>query len=343
MILTNYSSHGQPPTNSDCLQTQRLCDEVANFKSRESPDSQSVRLSLASISTSPLIHARPLILPVDQAGVCLDRLFPSVSNLRNTSMSVLDLRRCCLFHLPQLTGSESSPFISKGTIHKVNFKHLRSGLKISNVEISTADDNYPMTAITPLDKISFRLNSLNSISLSGKPTNSTPMKISQPPLCQSKVISLESPIKSVPIGHKSAVTKKLKLPPKKRVTISCNCKNSKCTKLYCDCFRAQGFCSHRCSCINCGNNSKQSPSHKKNPQKEIHETKNPPTKNKKPARKKVITKLSRQSNFDKYQKNNRDGRECVARIDYPEKLHSIRNSRKRISNENLLVLNSKGS
>ena len=34
---------------------------------------------------------------------------------------------------------------------------------------------------------------------------------------------------------------------------SCNCKNSKCLKLYCDCFRINGFCGSRCNCIGCEN------------------------------------------------------------------------------------------
>lgn len=35
---------------------------------------------------------------------------------------------------------------------------------------------------------------------------------------------------------------------------SCNCKNSKCLKLYCDCLRKDGYCSSMCRCENCRNN-----------------------------------------------------------------------------------------
>lgn len=39
---------------------------------------------------------------------------------------------------------------------------------------------------------------------------------------------------------------------KKRV---CNCKNSKCLKLYCECFASGNYCdSQVCNCIGCGNN-----------------------------------------------------------------------------------------
>jgi len=38
--------------------------------------------------------------------------------------------------------------------------------------------------------------------------------------------------------------------PKK---ILCNCKKSRCLKLYCDCFAASEFCSKDCNCLNCAN------------------------------------------------------------------------------------------
>ena len=33
----------------------------------------------------------------------------------------------------------------------------------------------------------------------------------------------------------------------------CNCKKSKCLKLYCDCFANGDFCGGSCSCTNCAN------------------------------------------------------------------------------------------
>ena len=38
--------------------------------------------------------------------------------------------------------------------------------------------------------------------------------------------------------------------PKK---VTCNCKKSRCLKLYCDCFAASEFCSKDCNCLNCAN------------------------------------------------------------------------------------------
>lgn len=36
----------------------------------------------------------------------------------------------------------------------------------------------------------------------------------------------------------------------------CNCKQSKCLKLYCECFASGGYCDPTtCNCVNCCNNS----------------------------------------------------------------------------------------
>ena len=40
-------------------------------------------------------------------------------------------------------------------------------------------------------------------------------------------------------------------------TVSCNCKKSRCLKLYCDCFRISKFCDG-CNCIDCANNLEHS-------------------------------------------------------------------------------------
>ena len=35
--------------------------------------------------------------------------------------------------------------------------------------------------------------------------------------------------------------------------IYCNCKNSKCLKLYCNCFKAGQYCNEKCLCLPCRN------------------------------------------------------------------------------------------
>lgn len=38
-------------------------------------------------------------------------------------------------------------------------------------------------------------------------------------------------------------------------TIACNCKKSKCLKLYCECFANQNYCGETCNCKDCSNNA----------------------------------------------------------------------------------------
>jgi hypothetical protein len=43
---------------------------------------------------------------------------------------------------------------------------------------------------------------------------------------------------------------------KEESIVSCNCKNSKCMKLYCECFASQSLCDPaKCSCKDCNNTS----------------------------------------------------------------------------------------
>jgi hypothetical protein len=42
-------------------------------------------------------------------------------------------------------------------------------------------------------------------------------------------------------------------PPELKRRMKCNCKKSKCLKLYCECFSNQLFCGKECECLNCAN------------------------------------------------------------------------------------------
>ena len=55
------------------------------------------------------------------------------------------------------------------------------------------------------------------------------------------------------LKQKLAKRKQKKYRRKRRKKVSCNCKNSYCIKLYCECFRKNGVCGSHCTCENCKN------------------------------------------------------------------------------------------
>ena len=44
-----------------------------------------------------------------------------------------------------------------------------------------------------------------------------------------------------------------KVKQRKKVRNKCNCKNSHCLKLYCECLKRNGYCGKKCTCKNCKN------------------------------------------------------------------------------------------
>lgn len=50
--------------------------------------------------------------------------------------------------------------------------------------------------------------------------------------------------------------------PKKEF-MGCNCKRSKCIKLYCECFHLKVFCTEACKCHSCANRKDNEAEHKK--------------------------------------------------------------------------------
>lgn len=83
----------------------------------------------------------------------------------------------------------------------------------------------------------------------------------------SSIGSLPSEVPESPIPHNDEVPMYLPETPSSDRTAKvflprspefCNCKNSKCLKLYCKCFKQDRYCSEKCGCTECFNkNTKQ--------------------------------------------------------------------------------------
>ena len=63
------------------------------------------------------------------------------------------------------------------------------------------------------------------------------------------------PVKKVEKAKHIIFKNKLKktIPKRLKRKITCNCKNSSCVKLYCECFSNNGFCNPSCKCKDCKN------------------------------------------------------------------------------------------
>lgn len=80
------------------------------------------------------------------------------------------------------------------------------------------------------------LEEIKQAQLNNKALYETPKQNSSSPKSDSKQINLEF-LKNT-YGSKK---------------ITCNCKKSRCLKLYCDCFRAGELCNKDCNCCTCAN------------------------------------------------------------------------------------------
>ena len=108
-------------------------------------------------------------------------------------------------------------------------------------EVTTTPDKYSMlpshmmATCSASDMASFDTRMLETPTRFGSSTSPTmPLESTAKPLPGATVMVLSS--------H---VSKKA----------PCNCKKSKCLKLYCECFRLGGYCSKSCNCFDCANTS----------------------------------------------------------------------------------------
>lgn len=123
-------------------------------------------------------------------------------------------------------------------------------------------------------------NSTNSLSSTASRSSVSSQKRTESNDCnypQSKLRSLTPPdlptsFLNVPILPKP-VSRSSNHAVQSEKTVCCNCKKSHCLKLYCECFKAKGFCSANCFCIHCYNN----PEHEEDREEAIQQmlSKNP--------------------------------------------------------------------
>ncbi|TMW67930.1 hypothetical protein Poli38472_007602 [Pythium oligandrum] len=81
---------------------------------------------------------------------------------------------------------------------------------------------------------------------SGSHTGITPMLTS----ADKSLLSSTPLTMSTPVQPTASMVRKDVAPPKKA---PCNCKKSKCLKLYCECFASGGYCDESCNCVDCAN------------------------------------------------------------------------------------------
>ena len=66
---------------------------------------------------------------------------------------------------------------------------------------------------------------------------------------------VENEVDSAVSSHKETLKNKKIEKKRRKKYLTCNCKNSECLKLYCECFSKNGYCSKNCKCISCKNNA----------------------------------------------------------------------------------------
>ncbi len=145
---------------------------------------------------------------------------------------------------------------SLGTVmNKINFQKIDCSLNLGNFKIEKTNILEERNRDDSADKISLELESFNSFS--------SKMRNVPGHRAETKTVSsvqslnfVKKKVKRVPRNNCGDINKKSK-EVKKKIIKFCNCRNSKCLKLYCECFKQQGFCSHKCSCTNCFNTADQ--------------------------------------------------------------------------------------
>ena len=171
--------------------------------------------------------------------------FPAISSARKKRSTSIQLQSKFFFN--PLKNSEGA--VKDGVI----LQDKISNKSDEETHISNSVKLRKLNALSGLTRLVFRpIANLKKKPSGGENELYTPQVSRQPAITKAKNRKKVNETKL-----KSAADKK------KKRHISCCCKNSRCLKFYCECFRNKGFCGSYCRCLECKNISKFSDDRKK--------------------------------------------------------------------------------
>ncbi|CAH8262823.1 unnamed protein product [Arabidopsis lyrata] len=143
-------------------------------------------------------------------------------------------------------GEEGEKFPPK--TDEVTLESMKSARQLDFTGVEYSQSNQPPVASSSTAAASIPSPVTRPITSQARPVTAT-VGTPIPPPPQSQGI-LHVPIRHPPVGEARDGT-----PQKKK---QCNCKHSRCLKLYCECFASGSYCDG-CNCVNCHNNVENEP------------------------------------------------------------------------------------
>ena len=214
------------------------------------------QITLKSVENSPF---RPknrmdsVILPLSGKNFDLIKIFTSQTN--GAESENFDLVRHVFKKKSEWSGINTISTRGRALISLLDYK---GGKYVRNV-VDEGDKPY-----VHYDRATFNLKKFNifpttlnrGISRNSYYDLDSRNKIKIKPLSDAKVKrELDNRKKRIEKGKVQLKSFKKKEKKSKKKLV-CNCKNSMCVKLYCECFRNNGFCNKSCGCIDCKNHSR---------------------------------------------------------------------------------------
>jgi len=175
------------------------------------------------------------------------RNFPEV-------MSLFDVSKESFFQLPGISGRS----VRESTVEKIDFQNLPGPLTIGSLHIETTESIGQDFQESQFECLSIDIGSINNFSFKGNTAllSTFDNKTVSSRQSASLLIDRLPKIKRVFKGPTESPGEKLTEIKKRKITKACNCRNSRCLKLYCECFKLNGYCSSKCTCSNCRNTPK---------------------------------------------------------------------------------------